>query len=209
MTHATSPLPVRAGQQASGAADQRRHHRVAMALLGRYMLPDRREYPCQTVDISPGGVRLVCAVPGEVGQRTVIYLEQLGRLEGQISRLLPDGFAVEISATSHKREKIAAQLTWLTNRDSLGLPEDRRHERLVPRETAVSLRLADGSALPARLVDVSLSGAAIACDRPLPVGAALVVGQTPGRVVRQFKGGLAVEFDRPLAPEDFDETLVL
>ncbi len=38
-------------------AEQRRHQRVRTELLGRYMLSDRREYPCQTVDMSPGGPR--------------------------------------------------------------------------------------------------------------------------------------------------------
>ncbi|RZK89277.1 MAG: PilZ domain-containing protein, partial [Methylobacterium sp.] len=46
------------------ASDLRRHQRVPVSLLGRYMLSDRREYPCQTVDMSPGGVRLTCAVVG-------------------------------------------------------------------------------------------------------------------------------------------------
>jgi len=28
-------------------------------LLGRYMLADRREFPCQVVDMSPGGTALI------------------------------------------------------------------------------------------------------------------------------------------------------
>ncbi|TGE00586.1 PilZ domain-containing protein [Methylobacterium nonmethylotrophicum] len=197
------PLALRA------ATDQRRHRRVAVALLGRYMLSDRKEYPCQTVDMSPGGVRLTCAVGGEVGERTVIYLEHVGRIEGTIARLLPDGFAVAISATAHKRDKIASQLTWLANRAVLGLPEDRRHERLVPRQTVTTLRLETGREIAARIVDISLSGAAIACAVELPLDASLTLGRTPGRVVRQFKGGFAVEFRLPLSPDRFDENLVL
>lgn len=191
------------------AADQRRHHRVAVALLGRYMLADRQEYPCQTVDMSPGGVRLTCAVGGEVGERTVVYLEHVGRIEGTIARLLPDGFAVSISATARKRDKIASQLTWLTNRAALGLPEDRRHERLVPRQTLTTLRLEGGREIPARIVDISLSGAAVACEIELPLDTSLTVGRTAARVVRPFKGGVAVEFRLPLSPDRFDETLVL
>ena len=38
-----------------------------------------------------------------------------------------------IGATARKRDKLAAQLTWLANRDILNLPEDRRHDRIVPR----------------------------------------------------------------------------
>ncbi|MFZ0374829.1 MAG: PilZ domain-containing protein, partial [Xanthobacteraceae bacterium] len=35
--------------------DRRRHQRVKVNLLGRYMLPDRREFPCQVINMSPGG----------------------------------------------------------------------------------------------------------------------------------------------------------
>ncbi|MET7244342.1 PilZ domain-containing protein [Methylobacterium sp. EM32] len=191
------------------APDQRRHQRVAVALLGRYMLADRQEYPCQTVDMSPGGVRLTCAVGGAVGERIVIYLDHVGRIEGTIARLLPDGVAVAIGATTRKRDKIASQLTWLANRAALGLPEDRRHERVVPRQTLAILRLDGGREVEARIIDVSLSGAALACEAELPLESALTVGGTPARVVRRFKGGLAVEFRLPLSPDRFDETLVL
>ncbi|PIK69162.1 pilus assembly protein PilZ [Methylobacterium frigidaeris] len=191
------------------AADQRRHRRVAVALLGRYMLSDRQEYPCQTVDMSPGGVRLTCAVGGAVGERIVIYLEHVGRIEGKVARLLPDGVAVAVSATARKRDKIASQLTWLANRAELGLPEDRRHERVVPRQALATLRLEGGQEVAARIIDVSLSGAALACEGELPLDSSVVVGRTPARVVRQFKGGLAVEFRLPLSPDRFDENLVL
>ena len=40
-------------------SDLRRHQRVKVALLGRYMLSDRQEYPCQTIDVSPGGALVV------------------------------------------------------------------------------------------------------------------------------------------------------
>lgn len=191
------------------APDRRRHHRVAVALLGRYMLADRQEYPCRTVDISPGGVRLACAGGGAVGERIVIYLEHVGRIEGTIARLLPDGVAVTIAATARKRDKIASQLTWLANRAALGLPEDRRHERVVPRQAAATLRLDDGREVMAHLIDVSLSGAALACEIELPLESVVTVGHTPARVVRRFRGGVAVEFRLPLSPDRFDENLVL
>ena len=35
--------------------ERRRFQRVRVNLLGRYMLADRREFPCQITDMSPGG----------------------------------------------------------------------------------------------------------------------------------------------------------
>lgn len=195
--------PRAAPSRGSDASDQRRHQRVRVALLGRYMLSDRREYPCQTVDMSPGGVSLTCAVVGAVGERVVLYLEHIGRVEGAIVRQTGDGFAVQISATPRKRDKLASQLTWLANRALLGLPEGRTHERLVPVQNAVTLRLDTGREIEARIIDISLSGVAIACPAALPLGAMVIVGSTPGRLVRYFDDGFGVQFLLPLSPDRF------
>ncbi|MEG9527860.1 MULTISPECIES: PilZ domain-containing protein [Methylobacterium] len=194
---------------ARGAADQRRHQRVRIAVLGRYMLADRREYPCQTVDMSPGGVRLTCAVQGEVGERVVLYLEHIGRIEGIIARHCPDGFAVQLNATPRKRDKLASQLTWLANREMLGLPEGRSHERLVPIQAAVILRIDGDHEVKARLIDISMSGVAIACPLTPPLGTPVTVGSTPGRLVRYFEGGFGVQFLLPLSPDRFHAGMTL
>ncbi|CAM3002382.1 MULTISPECIES: PilZ domain-containing protein [Methylobacterium] len=199
----------RAASRGRDAADQRRHQRVRVAVLGRYMLADRREYPCQTVDMSPGGVRLTCAVVGEVGERVVLYLEHIGRIEGVIARHSEGGFAVQLNATPRKRDKIASQLTWLANREILGLPEGRSHERLVPTHTAVTLRVESGREIKARLIDISISGVAISSTATLPLGAAVTVGSTPGRLVRYFEGGFGVQFLLPLSPDRFHAGMTL
>ncbi len=191
------------------AAERRRHCRVAVNLLGRYMLSDRREYPCQVIDMSPGGVALVAPVAGEVGERVVCYLDHIGRVEGLVARHVEGGFALQINVPLIKREKLAEQLTWLANRQTLGMPEDRRHERIAPRLTRTQLILADGARHPATLLDVSLSGAALACDVRPAVGSPVTVGATPARVVRVAGQGLAVEFLRLLPAETFDDSVRL
>jgi hypothetical protein len=191
------------------ASDERRHQRVRVSVLGRYMLADRREYPCQTVDMSPGGVRLSCAVRGEVGERVVLYLEHIGRIEGLIARHCEDGFAVQLNATPRKRDKLASQLTWLANREMLGLPEGRSHERLVPTQPAVTLRIDGDHEVKARLIDISMSGVAIACPLSLPLGTPVTVGSTPGRLVRYFEGGFGVQFLLPLSADRFHAGMTL
>ena len=198
-----------AKQIASKAPDRRRHHRVSVALLGRYMLASRQEYPCQSLDMSPGGLALVAPVKGLVGERVVVYLEHIGRIEGQIVRQTELGLALAISATLRKRDKLASQLTWLANRQALGLPEDRRHERIVPRHTAVTATTKDGRTTTARIIDVSLSGVALAFAGRPAIGETITVGHTPGRIVRHFDGGIAVEFLLPVSPDRFGEGVIL
>jgi hypothetical protein len=175
-----------------------------VTLRGRYMLPDRSEYPCQTIDMSPGGVALHAPVQGDMGDRIVVYFDQLGRVEGVISRLLETGFALSVSAPALKREKLADQLTWLTNRQSLGMREDRRHERIEPVHKRSTLTI-DGRVLSVRLVDISLSGAAMAVDVKAPIGTPVTIGDTPAKIVRVYEGGVAVEFMRPFDPMNFSD----
>jgi PilZ domain len=51
------------------AEERRRHQRVKVNLLGRYMLADRREFPCQVIDMSPGGMALIAPIAGQPGER--------------------------------------------------------------------------------------------------------------------------------------------
>src|ERR1700677_5013903 len=156
--------------------DRRRHQRVKVNLLGRYMLADRREFPCQVVNMSPGGIALIAPVAGQPGERVIAYVDHLGRLEGHIARLFQNGFAMTIAATPRKRDKLAAQLTWLANRQILGLPEDRRHGRIVPRNPVARLILPNGVNLTCRIIAVSESGAGIASDQRPPLGALVTLG---------------------------------
>lgn len=187
------------------AEERRRHQRVKVALLGRYMLTTRREYPCQTIDMSPGGLSLIAPVPAQPGERVVVYLDHIGRVEGQMVRTVPNGFAMTVSATIRKRDKLAAQLTWLTNRAMLGLPEDRRHERVAPRNPRAMLVTEDGAQTEVRIIDVSLSGAAVSSNLQLPIGTPVMLGKTTARVVRHFEKGFAVEFNRTQNQEQLND----
>jgi hypothetical protein len=191
------------------AEERRRHQRVKVNLLGRYMLADRREFPCQVVDMSPGGMALVAPVPGNAGERVIAYVDHLGRLEGKIARLLDNGFAMSISATLRKRDKLAAQLTWLANRQMLNLPEDRRHGRFTPRNPIARLILPNGVNVACRVIDLSQSGAAvsIAPDLRPVVGAMILIGKTQGRVVRHIEDGFAIEFTRLQHPDFLEDSI--
>ncbi|WP_069880064.1 PilZ domain-containing protein [Bosea sp. BIWAKO-01] len=189
--------------------ERRRHQRMKVVLLGRYMLPNRMEYPCQTVDISPGGLHLVAPAKAHPGERVIVYLEHLGRIEGIAVRSTLEGFAMTITATSRKREKFTAQLTWLANRDELGLPEDRRHERIIPRNPRSMLTLDDGSEHVVRVIDISLSGVAFSTEQQLPINTPVKIGGTAAKVVRRFDGGYAAEFRFPLSADVLDENLEL
>lgn len=175
-------------------AEKRRFQRVKVNLLGRFMLENKKEYPCQIINMSPGGAALVTPVVGAEGERVVAYIDHIGRIEGKIVRTFDGGFAMTVNATMRKRDKLAAQLTWLANRHELNLPEDRRHERMVPRNPYSHITLADGREYRCRVIDMSLSGAAIGIDVRPDIGSPVTLGKMRGRVVRHIEEGIAVEF---------------
>jgi hypothetical protein len=189
------------------AQERRRFQRVKVHLLGRYMLADRREFPCQVINMSPGGLAMLAPGLGNVGERVVAYLDHVGRVEGKITRLLDNGFAMTVNATPRKRDKLAAQLTWLANRQILNLPEDRRHDRIVPRNPIAILKLADGSAITCRIIDLSLSGAALAAEIRPAVGEPVTLGRVPARVVRDLEDGFAIEFVHPQLAETVEDNV--
>jgi hypothetical protein len=184
--------------------ERRRYQRVRVNLLGRYMLADRREFPCQVTDMSPGGMALIAPYAGQLGERVIAYVDHVGRLEGKVARHFQNGFAMTIATTPRKRDKLAAQLTWLANRHILNLPEDRRHGRITPTNPAARLILPNGINIAVRVIDVSQSGAAIATDQRPEIGTLVTIGKTAGRVVRHIEDGFAVEFVR-LQHSDFLE----
>src|SRR5260370_16277528 len=95
--------------------ERRRFQRVQVNLLGRYMLADRREFPCQVINMSPGGMALIAPIAGQPGERVIAYVDHVGRLEGVIARHFENGFAMTIAPTPRNRAKPSAHPTCLAN----------------------------------------------------------------------------------------------
>jgi hypothetical protein len=174
--------------------DRRRHKRIAVTLLGRFMRESKEEHPCKLVDVSAGGAAITSAIAVPVGERVVAYFDHIGGIEGEVVREFDGGFAIRIVATKHKREKLAAQLTWLANRNELGQAEGRRHERIAPGRGESTLQLAEGITLSCRVLDVSISGASIATPARPEVGSEVILGKLRARVMRHHAQGFGVQF---------------
>ncbi|MFU0504592.1 PilZ domain-containing protein [Pseudaminobacter sp. NGMCC 1.201702] len=190
--------------QAPTAVEKRGFQRVRVKIYGRFMLEDRTEHPCQVVDMSPGNVALRCDRIGNPGEKVIAYIDHIGRVEGVVTRTMQDGFAMTIIASDRKKDKLAAQLTWLANKHELDLPEDRRHERVAPRNPMSTLQLTDGRQYQCRIIDLSLSGAAIEISVKPALGVQVTLGTMRGQVVRHFEDGVAIEFAVIQRPESLD-----
>ncbi|NVP55861.1 PilZ domain-containing protein [Mycoplana rhizolycopersici] len=187
--------------------EQRSFQRVSVNLAGRLMLPSHDEYDCTVIDMSPGEALFTCHAQPRAGERIIAYIDHLGRIEGTVAKTTDDGFVILVNATDRKREKLAAQLTWIANRHELGLPEDRQHDRLTPRNSRTELALNDGRHYPCRIIDLSLSGAAIDIEVRPAIGTPVQLGNMRGRVVRHFQEGVAIEFSSVQSKEALTQFL--
>jgi hypothetical protein len=184
--------------------DRRRHKRVRLALSGRYMLSDHHEHPCQTINISPIGLAVRGEHRGLIGERIVLYIDQVGRLEGMITRNFETSFGVKLQITPSMSEKLELTIAWLVNHQMDGKPDDRRNQRIKPLHKGATLTTQEGRQYSAALIDLSIRGAALNVDAAPPIGSLVRIGRTTARVSRHFDKGIAVEFDSQLPADTFD-----
>lgn len=183
-----------AAQNQIDETQRRQFQRVSVSLHGRFMRPDRTEHECRIVEMSPGNA-IFEAPPGTTeGAKIIAYIDHVGRIVAEVTRVTSSGFAVDFELKQPKRDRVAARLTWLANKHELNLPEDRRHERMVPRHPHNTLSLGDGREYSCRILDLSLSGAAVEIAVRPALGTAVTLSNMRGRVVRHFDEGIAIEF---------------
>ncbi len=181
-------------------ADKRRFARTKVPVAGRLMLPSGGEYPCDVDDISEGGIALHSQAEGEIGDRVIVYLDNLGRFEGNLVRRFTGGFAIETQLQNNQAARLAERIEWLKGAkpgaDLAGSP--RRAPRRAPtseeEDQGTRLVIDNGVEIHCRVLDISLTGAHLKMNNRPPIGTHVTVGRTLGRIVRHTEDGAGVEF---------------
>ena len=196
--HMTLPHPLHAAPSsgASPRRDRRSYKRVELRLTGRYLLGESDDRELLTSNVSCDGALILSQSPPDSGEQIVCYFDDLGRVVADVVRMAPGGFAVRFQTSTLKRDKLADRLTWLLNKDTLGLAEDRAAARFSATGQAVVI-LSDGTQLQCRQTDISLTGAAFeALGAPPFVGDRVRTGNLPAEVVRVAGKKFAVRYLR-------------
>lgn len=174
--------------------DRRGFKRVELKLTGRFLIGDSEDHALSTADISCDGAFIVSSERPGLDQQVVCYFDEVGRVVANVVRVSPEGFAVRFHTSPHKRDKLADRLTWLINRDRLGLEEERGETRYRASGEAI-VNLADGSQLQCSVTDISLTGAAFeTAGKPPFVGERVTVGNLVAEVVRVTGNKFAVRY---------------
>jgi len=187
--------PDRPSIRKAEGLDRRRHRRVLWQVPVRGLTSSGEEFACNTIDVCAGGIRINLARPLEKGDNLVLYIEDIGRVEGVIVRVLNEvGYAIEFRVPQRKREKLADALTWLVNKDKLGLTDERVAERRPAAGQVIAIH-GKGVSIACVVADVSLFGAALKTAGPRPmIGERVQIGERAGTCVRYIEGGFAVDF---------------
>lgn len=192
-TSADTFRPIAAADAGYQGANKRRFPRYALSLPGRFMRGDKVDHPCRLIDISVESAAMTTPVPLRLGEKLIVYLMHLGGLEGSVVRLFPGCFALAISGTQRKRDKLAVQIPRLAAQSEIPEGEEREFPRVSADEAAL-LVLPDGSTMVCPLHDLSKSGAAIVTPARPPLGAEVMLDKRRATVVRHHERGIAVEF---------------
>lgn len=176
--------------------DLRRHRRVPLKLTGRFMREDRQEYACELQDISVGGAGIASDIKVQVNERIVAYFEHLGGLEATVTRVYRDGFAVQFKVSAHKREKLAAQITWLINRDAYPEEAGRQHERFGATGRKARLVTDENITIDVDILDISISGASVGTPARPIIGTQVMLGNFKAIVRRHHEQGLGLQFEQ-------------
>lgn len=174
--------------------ERRREARTPLSQQGRYMLADRSEYPCRSADVSPVGIAISGPRAGALGERVIAYFRDLGRIEGVIVRRKPFWFALDLTASAFRKQRIAERIEWTLAHNRGELRERRARARVEP-AAAVSVSLLVGEErFNAQVIDESDVAIALAVEASVDVGANVAVDNWPFRVVRRFEGGIVVRW---------------
>ncbi len=174
-------------------------------IFGRFMLPDMSEYPCQVASIDADGVKLLSDHTVEPGTPIIAYLDDIGRVDGTMDKVIEDGFFVAFNLTGRRRERMERRLEWFETSD----PDERRDDRFVPKDAASQITLNDGREYPCEVIDISVSGASIKTSVLPSIGTYLSLGRMRGRVVRFTSDGIAIEFMRQIESAKLADHAVL
>jgi hypothetical protein len=117
-------------------------------------------------------------------ERVLLQVEQLGKVEGRITRVQERGFVIAVIAGEDERAKLLARIAWLDQHINYDKPDGRENKRILPQNPHSTIILSDGSVLTCFVIDMSVSGAAVSADLTPEMGMPLAVGTVVGRVVR-------------------------
>ncbi|MEI9932069.1 MAG: PilZ domain-containing protein [Rhizomicrobium sp.] len=95
-----------------GSVEQRKYERTRTALTGKMFVPaEERTIECGVVDISAGGAGVTCAEMPPLETYVVLYVDDYGRFESVVTRVVGDVLGLRFVCNDAKRARLVEKLT--------------------------------------------------------------------------------------------------
>jgi hypothetical protein len=173
--------------------EQRKYERKPTALSGKMFVPaEGRTLDCGVVDLSAGGAGVTCAEMPPLETFVVLYIDEFGRLEAVVTRVVGDVLGLRFVCTDAKRQRLIDKLTHAV---SAGENENglRKNRRIRVSPISFFTR-SGGERVDCEIVDISLTGASLKTNTKPPIGEMILIGHMAARVVRQHDHGVGLVF---------------
>ena len=178
--------------QPDDRVDRRKHRRAQLPLKGRFLNDLGQEHRCIVVDVSAGGAFIRTKNPPAFGKRVVLYVDQLGRFEGLVTRSDVNSFAIHYEKGRQKSAQIADKITEVLHKGRRSA--DRRKESRVRQDKPTLVHFEDGRTEECAILDISLTGASVEISPRPPLGMRLILGRMTAKVIRRHETGVGVLF---------------
>lgn len=177
-------------------SDARRYRRISLNLPAQISVNAVDDHSGQLLNISPGDLAVLSDAKVVAGDAVIVRVKGLEVIEGTVSRILPDGFAVSFLLSKNRRARLTEQLMLRANEQfNAGLGDRRESPRRRGAPQRTICRLADGTSLHATLLDESVDGAALEAPRRPAIGADIHIGRRRGVVIRHTPRGFVVVYN--------------
>lgn len=168
---------------------------MEMNVFGRTMFENGNEIPCQTIRISPDTIEVQCAGKPKKNEKVIFYIDEIGRIEGEVKNVMNDKFNANVIATDSRKEKLFKKMKWVKLNQKNKVEDKRKDKRIMPRQPYWEMKIEQtNQKMNVQIIDISLSGAFVECQKALRVGTRVILGGIKGRVVRKDEKGVAIEF---------------
>jgi PilZ domain-containing protein len=182
-----------ANQAISDPAERRRYKRLEVEVPGKVFLPSTgKEADCVVTNISPAGAEIACGVERLLDTPIVLYAAGLGRFDGHIVWERDGSYGVKFSGSESRQARLADRLMSTGGEEAQG--SDRQRDKHIASSSLAQFTRQDGSVVPCRVLDFSVSGVSVKTNVRPQVGEHVLIGGMVGRVARYHESGIGIEF---------------
>ena len=187
-------MPQSLGALPTAQVECREYERHQLTLPGKLFVPgDMSEEDCTVVDLSAGGVGVLCSEPPPLEVFVVLYIQGFGRFEAVTTRLQNGILGLRFLCTQRKRDRLIKQLTAYLNEGVTVATRVRENPRASILPSLSAMRM-NGRHVDCQVLDISPQGLSLKTEARPPINEFLKIGRVYVRVARHHENGIGVEF---------------